>query len=299
MRLFVIDRETPANLLNKFLLQLRLILSDLEYEYPFFTKWLEKVFNEMVSSNKRKIIVCSGENLFDIWGLSIIKNSDEEKKICTLRVIPNYQRRGIGTILLQKSIEMLGDSKPLLTVSERYIDVFKPFLRKNGFILKNKVKSLYQKGSFEYFFNHSYVSKVVLLPIKPKYVNEIILGNKKVEFRKQIFSESVQRVYVYSSYPVKRIVGYFDVTDIAKDTPSNLWAKYHNVGCIKEKDYITYFENKKYGYGIEINKMMVFTHPLDVLDFDREFKAPQSYCYLNNVRFLKWLTGCNIKGYTK
>ena len=83
MRLYVINQNTPQNLANKFLLQLRILLSDLEYEYPFFTKWLEKVFYEMANSDKRKIIVCSGDNLFDIWGLSIIKNDEEEKKICT------------------------------------------------------------------------------------------------------------------------------------------------------------------------------------------------------------------------
>lgn len=289
MRLYVINQNTPQNLANKFLLQLRILLSDLEYEYPFFTKWLEKVFYEMANSDKRKIIVCSGDNLFDIWGLSIIKNDEEEKKICTLRVMPNYQRRGIGTILLQKSLDLLGDSKPLLTVSEKYIDSFRPFLKKNGFVLKNKVKSLYQNGRFEYFFNQSYVSKVALLSIKPKYVDEIILGNKKVEFRKKIFSKFVQRVYVYSSYPVKRIVGYFEVNKIVKDTPTNLWLKYSDVGCISKEDYFQYYDKKAYGYGIEINKMIVFDHPLNVLDFDKNFKAPQSYCYIDNVRLLKWL----------
>ncbi len=58
----------------------------------------------------------------------------------------------------------------------------------------------------------------VLLSIKPKYVNEIINGNKRYEFRKVIFrNRNVTTVYIYSSSPEKQIVGSFEIGDIIED----------------------------------------------------------------------------------
>lgn len=294
MRLFVITRDIPIELSNKILRLLKIILSDLEFEYPFFVCWLDKVFYEMQTSTHRKIIICCGDNLFDIYGVSIIKDTEDEKKICTLRVLQNYRRRGIGTLLLHKSMDLLSDNQPLLTVSEKYLSEFKPFLKKNGFTLKSKVKSLYIKGMYEYFFNKAYNPKVALISIKPKYVNAIIEGKKTVEFRKKIFSDSVRQVFIYSSYPEKRIVGYFMVATIRKDSPSSLWGKYKDVGCISKEDFCKYFKNSKIGYGIEIKELTLFSEKIDALQFDKEFKAPQSYCYINNVKLLQWLRAHKI-----
>ena len=52
----------------------------------------------------------------------------------------------------------------------------------------------------------------VLLSVKPKYANEIISGRKKYEFRKLIFKrENIEKVYIYSSSPVKKVIGIVDI----------------------------------------------------------------------------------------
>ena len=77
---------------------------------------------------------------------------------------------------------------------------------------------MYRRGSYEYFFNVPYKHKYVLLSIKPEYASAIANGIKKVEFRKRIFSETVERAFVYSSSPVKKIIGSFFVSHIERDT---------------------------------------------------------------------------------
>ena len=42
----------------------------------------------------------------------------------------------------------------------------------------------------------------VLLSIKPEFVQEIFTGKKKYEYRKAIFTRSVDKVVVYSTKPV-------------------------------------------------------------------------------------------------
>ena len=51
----------------------------------------------------------------------------------------------------------------------------------------------------------------VLLSIKPEFVQEIFTGKKKYEYRKAIFTRSVDKVVVYSTKPVGMIVGEFTV----------------------------------------------------------------------------------------
>jgi predicted transcriptional regulator len=68
----------------------------------------------------------------------------------------------------------------------------------------------------------------VLLSIKPKYVEEILNGNKKYEFRKSIFKckEKLEMIYIYSSSPVKKVVGAFVIESIIEDHPKVLWEKF-------------------------------------------------------------------------
>lgn len=266
------------------------ILSDLQLEYPFFLVWLHKVFEELRISEKRIILICcDSDNVFDIKGVAILKNTLEERKICTLRVLPPYRHQGIGTLLLKKSIEILKDQYPLITVSGIHMNSFGPFLRKNGFVLRDKIKSIYRRGCYEYFYNVPYQHKVVLLSIRPEYIKQIIKGIKKVEFRKKIFSKTVKKVVVYSSSPQKRIIGYFEVTKITVDTPSQIWNQYKQVGGISKEKYEEYYKNKEQAYAIEIDQFVCFSKALNPLEFDSKFRPPQSFCYVDNVEFLKWL----------
>ena len=46
----------------------------------------------------------------------------------------------------------------------------------------------------------------ILMSIKPEYANKIFSGIKRYEFRKRIPKQPYERVYVYSSSPVKKII---------------------------------------------------------------------------------------------
>lgn len=123
-------------------------LSILREDYPGFEKWLKRVFIEIPLG--RRVVVLDTDNGV-IRGLAILKNTTGEKKVCTLRVGEKYRRQGIGTRLLRESYRILGTDRPLLTVSERNIDSFMPFLAKEGFELTSVVK--YGSHRREFCFN--------------------------------------------------------------------------------------------------------------------------------------------------
>lgn len=66
----------------------------------------------------------------------------------------------------------------------------------------------------------------ILLSIKPVFVEEIMRGEKVFEYRKAIYkNRDINKVVVYSSSPVCRVVGEFDVKNILCDSPEKLWKK--------------------------------------------------------------------------
>lgn len=295
MEMLVIHKENFSEINGNLYTKIEESLSDLNNEYPFFKSWLHKVFLELQTTDRRYIIACVDGEQKIIKGVAIIKKTPSENKICTLRVVYPFKRKGIGTALLEKSLELLDDGKPLITVSSNHIEEFKPFLLKHGFVIKDRVKSIYQKGIYEYFFNVHYLHKNVLLSIHPEFVKQIMDGRKRIEFRKKKFDKSVERVYVYSTSPVRRVCGYFKVTDIIEDTPEKIWSQFGDVGCISKERFEDYYKTQRVGFGIIINEFKSFISPVNPKLIDINFKAPQSYCYIDNIETLKWLSSQKIQ----
>lgn len=121
----------------------------------------------------------------------------------------------------------------------------------------------------------------LLISIKPKYVKEIINGRKKYEFRKRIFKKNVDKIYIYSTAPDKRIVGYFEYKGYLKDTPKCIWEKTVQFSGITEDEYFKYLYKKEDAYAIEIEQLYVFDIPIDPFEKIIGFVAPQSYKYVD------------------
>ncbi|MBA2858631.1 type I restriction enzyme S subunit [Methanococcus maripaludis] len=121
----------------------------------------------------------------------------------------------------------------------------------------------------------------VLISIKPKYVKKIMDNSKKYEFRKQIFKKSVEKIYVYSTSPVMKIVGYFDLGVILAKDPEKIWEELQEYAGIDKKDFFQYFNDKTTAYAIEIPKFIKLSDPIDPKKIDPNFKPPQSFYYLN------------------
>ncbi len=121
----------------------------------------------------------------------------------------------------------------------------------------------------------------VLLSVKPKYAEKIVEGKKKYEFRKAIFKkQDIEKVYIYSSSPVSKIVAAFEIEKILKDSPKKIWALCQKYAGISEKDFFNYFENSKMAFAIEIGFVDSYKKHIDPFEIIENFKPPQSFYYL-------------------
>ncbi len=117
----------------------------------------------------------------------------------------------------------------------------------------------------------------VLLSIKPKFVESIIKGNKKYEYRKAIFKKNVDTVVIYKTTPFCKIIGEFEIDDILYDTPENIWQITQEFAGITQDYFDKYFYNRKIAYAIKIGNIKQYE--LEPKDIIKQFKAPQSFMY--------------------
>lgn len=121
----------------------------------------------------------------------------------------------------------------------------------------------------------------ILISIKPKYVSEILKGNKLFEFRKKNFKEKeVESVLIYSTLPVGKVVAEFKIKSIYEDTPENIWLKTNKFSGINKDDFFDYYKNRKNAVAIEISDLIIYEKPLLLNEIKENLKAPQSYCYI-------------------
>lgn len=129
-----------------------IFLQDLNREYPAFRKWFEClfVFPECLKSDRAILFCMKGR---EIAGLAILKRTDEEQKICTLRVDRRFQRMSAGRALMRMSFEWLENDKPLITVHKSKYREFNKLFRYYDFVLEDKKWCYYKLFNTELAFN--------------------------------------------------------------------------------------------------------------------------------------------------
>lgn len=123
-------------------------------DYPkhkswFYKKHLPATFTE---NSGRDIIYAHDENAI-IYGTAFIKQDEVEKKICTLFVADNARGLGIGTKLVEKSMEILKTTKPMITLADYKLPMFEGLIKKYGWEQTQIVKGLYNEKNLELVYN--------------------------------------------------------------------------------------------------------------------------------------------------
>lgn len=126
---------------------------------------------------------------------------------------------------------------------------------------------------------------VAFLPIKPRYAQAIMTGEKWVEFRKTRFARDVRYVVVYSSSPEKAVLGYFAVKDIDVRSPAAAWRRYSKAGSIQKREFMAYYDGADHAVAIVIQRVHRFAEPLSMDSLQLNIPVPQSYAYLGSDAF--------------
>ena len=118
--------------------------------YPEYTKWFIEKHIPGIYLGTRDTIIAVHNN--KIVGVSNIKR-DKENKLCTVYFDPKYRKQRLGITLVDKSIELIGDSKPLITMPSSYIPQFKNIIKRYDWQLTECIDGCYEENTSELVFN--------------------------------------------------------------------------------------------------------------------------------------------------
>ena len=122
----------------------------------------------------------------------------------------------------------------------------------------------------------------VTLSIRPNFCKMIFSGQKKYEYRKRVFTRSdVDKVYIYATKPICRIVGCFRVEEVIENKKSYMWEKTHKDGGISKEYFDAYFKNSDTAYAIKIGQVVKLDNPIDPKSVIKDFHAPQNFMYVD------------------
>ena len=125
-------------------------------DYKDFKKWYLTKQIPGILKNERDILFIKNSNK-EIIGISCLKKTNNEKKICNLFVKEEYRYQGIGTILIEESMKWLETKKPLITFPDYKLELFKPFIKKYNWQLIEVINNLYNNYSKELCYNDTLI----------------------------------------------------------------------------------------------------------------------------------------------
>ena len=122
----------------------------------------------------------------------------------------------------------------------------------------------------------------VILSIRPTFCKMIFSGQKVYEYRKQIFTrKDVDKVYVYATKPICKIVGYFTIAAMIEDNPTEIWKITHKGSGITKEYFDAYFRGCDMAHAIAIGEVVKFDTPIDPKEVIKNFTAPQNFMYVD------------------
>ena len=121
----------------------------------------------------------------------------------------------------------------------------------------------------------------ILLSIKPEFIEKIFSGEKEFEFRKNRCKSDVNKIIIYSTAPVKKVVGTADIEYIIEDTPSKVWERTQNKSGISYDFFNSYYAGCTKSVAYKLTNVKKYIQPKDLSDFGVSV-PPQSFVYLPN-----------------
>ena len=120
----------------------------------------------------------------------------------------------------------------------------------------------------------------IIISINPEHVENIINGSKKFEYRTKAAKSDIEKIIIYETVPVKKIVGEAEIIEVLMLPPQQLWECTKNKSGITKSFFDLYFSGRDTAYAYRLGEVKVYDHPKELIDFGLK-SAPQSFVYID------------------
>lgn len=119
----------------------------------------------------------------------------------------------------------------------------------------------------------------ILLSINPQHVDNIFNGTKKYEYRKIKCKKEVDKIIIYSTYPVKKIVGEASVEKILEKNPKEIWEETKKFSGISLNFFEDYYKGCEKAIAYKLKNVIKYEEPQELKSYGIK-AAPQSFVYV-------------------
>lgn len=120
------------------------------------------------------------------------------------------------------------------------------------------------------------------MSINPEHVANIMCGKKVFEFRKRACKQKVDKIYIYSTAPIMKVVGEAQVETVLIDHPNTIWKMTSRQSGIDKEFFDKYFLNREEAVAYKLKNVIEYTVPKTLSDLGVR-TAPQSYQYIQGI----------------
>ena len=122
----------------------------------------------------------------------------------------------------------------------------------------------------------------ILLSINPNHVENILNGTKRYEFRKKACKKHVDKILIYSTTPIMKVVGEAEVEDVLVGNPEAIWKKTKAKSGIDKIFFDRYYENRNQAVAYKLKNVIKYGEPKELKDYGVN-SAPQSFQYIKEM----------------
>ena len=122
---------------------------------------------------------------------------------------------------------------------------------------------------------------VAIFSIHPNYSELILSGIKTVEFRKRRCVKPVDKIVIYATAPVSKIVGEVSVVKETFGSLDELWPIAKRFGCLNDYSFFSYFKGKRNAVAYFLNNPRKYDRKISLFEIGIR-NAPQSFCYISD-----------------
>lgn len=122
----------------------------------------------------------------------------------------------------------------------------------------------------------------LVLSLLPEYAEKILSGKKKYEFRKNLCRKNIDKIYLYATSPVKKVVGEAEVLEKNCMEKKRLWEHTKKWSGITAEFYEQYFQKQAYACAYKLGASLRYESPMPLETLGINF-VPQSCLYINTM----------------
>lgn len=124
----------------------------------------------------------------------------------------------------------------------------------------------------------------IILPIKKVYMDKIISGEKRFEYRKKLCKRDIKKIYFYVTAPTSKVLCEVEVIGKLQLLKDDLWHETSEYAGIDRVFFDKYFKNSNLCGAYVLGKsIMVYNTPKKLEEFNI-YHVPQGFTYVEELK---------------